>query len=73
MDGIQVLRAIKTDEKAKSIPVVIMTSSKEDKDILECYKLGANSYVVKPVGFENFSKAVTELGLYWLLVNQPSK
>lgn len=73
VDGLQVLQAIKVDERTKLIPVVIMTSSKEDKDIQECYRLGANSYVVKPVGFDNFSKAVTELGLYWLLVNQPPR
>jgi len=70
VDGLQVLRAIKADERTKLIPVVIMTSSKEDKDIQECYKLGVNSYLVKPVGFEDFSKVVTELGFYWLLLNQ---
>jgi two-component system response regulator len=73
IDGLQVLRAIKEDERTKIIPVIIMTSSKEDKDILECYKLGVNSYVVKPVGFENFSKAVVDLGFYWLLINQSTK
>ncbi|MFL5729610.1 MAG: response regulator [Cytophagaceae bacterium] len=73
VDGIQVLRAIKEDERTKVIPVIIMTSSKEDKDISECYKLGVNSYVVKPVGFENFSKAVVDLGFYWLLINQSTK
>jgi len=73
VDGLQVLRAIKADERTKLIPVVIMTSSKEDKDIQECYKLGVNSYLVKPVGFEDFSKVVTELGFYWLLLNQPPR
>lgn len=73
MDGIEVLRIIKTDEKTKTIPVVVMTSSKEDKDIIESYKLGVNSYVVKPIGFENFAKAVTEVGLYWLVINHPSR
>jgi len=71
VDGLQVLKAIKSDEKTKLIPVVIMTSSKEEQDIIESYKLGVNSYVVKPVGFDNFSKAVSQLGLYWFLLNQP--
>jgi len=73
MDGIEVLRIIKIDEKTKTIPVVVMTSSKEDRDIIESYKLGVNSYVVKPIGFENFAKAVTEVGLYWLVINHPSR
>jgi two-component system response regulator len=70
VDGLQVLRTLKADERTKSIPVVIMTSSREDKDLIEAYKLGVNSYVVKPVAFENFAKAVAELGFYWLMVNQ---
>lgn len=70
IDGMQVLKAIKSDERTKNIPVVVMTSSKEEYDLMESYKLGVNSYVVKPVGFENFSKAVTQLGMYWLLINQ---
>lgn len=70
VDGFQVLRAIREDERTKRIPVVMMTSSREEQDIVESYKLGVNSYVVKPVGFENFAKAVSDLGLYWLLVNQ---
>ncbi|MES2763075.1 MAG: response regulator [Bacteroidota bacterium] len=70
VDGLQVLRAIKADDLTKLIPVVIMTSSREDKDLLESYKLGVNSYVVKPVAFENFAKAVAELGIYWLMINQ---
>lgn len=73
VDGLQVLRAIRADERTKSIPVVIMTSSKEDKDIAECYKLGVNSYLVKPVAFDDFSKIVAELGFYWLLLNQPPR
>jgi two-component system response regulator len=68
--GLEVLREIRNDERTKYIPVVIMTSSKEDRDIIDSYKLGVNSYVVKPVGFDNFSKAVAELGLYWMLLNQ---
>jgi len=70
VNGMEVLKAIKSDERTKSIPVIIMTSSKEDSDISESYKLGVNSYVVKPVNFENFSKAAAEVGFYWLLVNQ---
>lgn len=71
--GLEVLREIKADERTRRIPVIVMTSSKEDKDIITSYDLGVNSYVVKPIGFENFSKAVTDLGLYWLLINQDSK
>ena len=71
VSGLEVLRSIKTSEKLKNIPVVVLTSSKEDLDIRQCYELGANSYVVKPIGFENFLKAVSELGIYWLLVNLP--
>ncbi|MCI0750285.1 MAG: response regulator [Flammeovirgaceae bacterium] len=69
--GIEVLRKIKSDERTKKIPVVILTSSKEYPDIEKCYNLGVNSYIVKPVEFANFVKAVDELGLYWLLLNQP--
>src|ERR1044071_1346186 len=71
--GIEVLQRIKSDSRTKMIPVIVMTSSKEDVDITQCYKLGVNSYVVKPVGFENFSKAVVEMGLYWMLINQESR
>lgn len=71
IDGIDVLRKIKQDEKTKMIPVVIMTSSRQEQDIVSSYKLGVNAYVVKPVDFEGFSKAVRHLGLFWLLVNQP--
>jgi len=70
--GIEVLKQIKGDERTRKIPVIILTSSKEDPDIDKCYDLGANSYVVKPVGFESFMKAVSELGMYWILLNQPS-
>jgi CheY-like chemotaxis protein len=69
ISGLEVLKKIKADEKTQSIPVVMMTSSKEERDIIESHKLGVNSYVVKPVGFDNFSKAVAELGFYWLMVN----
>ncbi|MEX1137613.1 MAG: response regulator [Balneolales bacterium] len=71
VDGIEVLRRIKEDDRTKTIPVVILTSSKEDPDINRCYKLGANSYIVKPVDFDDFLKAVSDLGLYWTLLNQP--
>ncbi|VXD13300.1 response regulator [Marinoscillum sp. 108] len=70
--GIEVLKQIKGDERTRKIPVIMLTSSKEDPDIDKCYDLGANSYVVKPVGFESFMKAVSELGMYWMLLNQPS-
>ncbi len=70
VDGIEVLRQLKANEHTKIIPVVIMTSSSEEKDIVSSYKLGVNSYVVKPVGFEGFAKAVAELGLYWMLLNK---
>lgn len=71
VNGIEVLERIKSDAKTKTIPVVVLTSSKEHPDIEKCYRLGVNSYIVKPVEFQNFSKAVTELGLYWLLLNHP--
>ena len=71
VDGIEVLRRLKSDEKKKVIPVVILTSSKEESDIVETYKLGVNAYIVKPVDFDQFVKAVAQLGLFWLLLNQP--
>lgn len=71
VDGIEVLQKIKADDNTKTIPVVVLTSSKEDPDIDKCYKLGANSYIVKPVDFDSFQKVVTQLGLYWVLLNQP--
>jgi two-component system, response regulator len=70
VNGIEVLRKIKDDDRTKRIPVVVLTSSREDPDIKTCYELGVNSYVVKPVEFESFVKAVRDLGLYWVLVNQ---
>lgn len=73
VNGLEVLRILKADARTKKIPVVVLTSSKEDPDIQECYSLGVNSYVVKPVNFDGFLKAVSELGLYWLLVNQTVK
>ncbi|MFZ4774783.1 MAG: response regulator [Terrimicrobiaceae bacterium] len=71
MDGIEVLRAIRSDERTKFLPVVILTSSREVQDLISSYKLGANSYIVKPVDFDKFSEAVANLGLYWLLINEP--
>jgi two-component system response regulator len=71
VDGIEVLRRLKADEKRKVIPVVMLTSSKEERDIVESYKLGVNAYIVKPVDFNQFVNAVTELGLFWLILNQP--
>lgn len=71
VDGIEVLRRIKSDERTKKIPVVALTSSSEDRDLRECYKLGINSYIVKPVDFEKFMLAVTELCKYWLSINMP--
>ena len=70
VNGIEVLRRIKNDERTRKMPVVVLTSSKEDPDVDECYRLGVNSYVVKPVEFDEFFKAVSDLGLYWMIVNQ---
>jgi len=70
VDGIEVLRRIKSDPRTKTIPVVVMTSSREDRDLESCYALGVNAYVVKPVEFEEFARAVSELGCFWLLVNE---
>ena len=71
VNGIEVLQQIKSDDRTRSMPVVILTSSKEDPDIKKCYELGANSYIVKPVNFERFTQAIQNLGMYWLLLNQP--
>lgn len=73
VDGLEILRRVKSDERTKSIPVVILTSSKEERDIVEGYKLGANSFIVKPVDFDKFLAMVKELGMYWLLLNEPPK
>jgi CheY-like chemotaxis protein len=70
--GLEVLRQIKNDERTKSIPVVILSSSKQDSDIVTSYQLGVNSYVVKPVDFELFNKAISDLGNYWTLLNESS-
>ncbi len=71
IDGLEVLRHLRADERTKLLPVVILTSSKEEKDMISGYTLGANSYVRKPVDFSQFSDAVKQLGLYWLLLNEP--
>lgn len=73
VNGIEVLEQLKKNPKTKIIPVVILTSSAEDPDVKKCYELGANSYIVKPVGFENFTKTVVDLGLYWLVLNETKK
>jgi two-component system response regulator len=70
VDGIEVLRKIKGDPATRSIPVVVLTSSREDRDLAECYALGVNSYIVKPVDFAQFDDVVRQLGFYWLLINQ---
>jgi CheY-like chemotaxis protein len=71
LDGIQVLRQLKADEQMQLIPVVILTSSNESRDLEDCYKLGANGYVVKPVRFAEFVEAVKRVGVYWVLTNEP--
>jgi CheY-like chemotaxis protein len=73
VDGLEVLKRIKNDDRTKTIPVVVLTSSKEQKDVIESYQLGVNSYIVKPVNFEGFATAVQEIGMYWLLLNQAPK
>jgi two-component system, response regulator len=71
VNGKEVLEKIKSDPRTKKIPVVVLTSSKEDPDIKDCYGMGVNGYVVKPVEFDEFHKAISDLGLYWLIVNEP--
>jgi CheY-like chemotaxis protein len=71
VEGLEVLRAAKSDPRTKAIPIVIMTSSREERDLVESYKLGVNAYVQKPVDFEQFRSVVKELGLFWLVINQP--
>ena len=72
INGLEVLRALKADERTMAIPVVVVTSSAEDPDVRTAYQLGANSYVIKPVQFEAFIDAMTKLGIYWLMVNHSS-
>ena len=71
VDGLEVLRIIKSDEKTRIIPVVVLTSSKEESDLIKSYHYGVNSYIVKPVNFDKFVDSVSQLGMYWLLLNQP--
>jgi CheY-like chemotaxis protein len=71
MDGLEVLRMIKKDDRLKTLPVVMLTSSREEKDLVESYSLGVNAYVVKPVDFQNFIDAVKKLGMFWAITNEP--
>jgi two-component system response regulator len=73
VDGLEVLRRLKTDERTRELPVVVLTSSREEPDIAAAYGLGANSYIVKPVDFEAFARAVSEVGLFWVLLNEPPR
>ena len=72
VDGLEVLRKIKQDPRTQAIPVVMLTSSREERDLVESYRLGVNSYIVKPVDFDQFTEAARTLGMYWLLLNRPS-
>lgn len=71
LTGLEVLAAIRADDRTKKIPVVMVTSSREDPDIRKAYELGANSYVIKPIDFDSFSATIGALGMYWLIINQP--
>lgn len=71
VDGIEVLRQIRADDRLRHIPVVMLTSSAEDRDLVACYELGANSYIVKPVDMDQFFTAIQNIGMYWLVLNQP--
>jgi two-component system, response regulator len=71
VDGMEVLRKLKADTRTQKIPVVMLTTSREESDIVESYQLGVNSYIVKPVDFEQFTQAMRTLGMYWLLLNEP--
>ena len=73
VDGLDVLQAVKGDPRTKHIPIVVLTSSKEQGDVVKSYRMGVNSYIVKPVDFDGFNAAVQDLGMYWLLLNQPPK
>ena len=72
VSGLEILERIRSDERTKMIPVVVLTSSEEEKDRVESYRLGVNSYIVKPVEFDDFAKAVAEIGFYWILLNKPA-
>ncbi|MGL6079257.1 response regulator [Methyloversatilis discipulorum] len=71
MDGIEMLTELRADEDMRALPVIIMSSSKEDPDLRRCYSLGINAYVVKPVDFDQFSRTVTQMGVFWALINEP--
>jgi CheY-like chemotaxis protein len=71
LDGLQVLRQLKADERMRLIPIVILTSSKESRDLAECYQLGVNAYVVKPVRFAEFVEVIRQIGIFWVLINEP--
>jgi two-component system response regulator len=71
IDGLEVLRQVKADARTRIIPVVVMTSSQEDRDVIEAYQLGVNSYIVKPVDFAQFSESMRQIGMYWMLLNHP--
>ena len=71
INGLDILRRVKADPRTQKIPIVLLTSSREESDIMESYKLGANSYIVKPVDFNSFSQAIQEMGMYWLVLNEP--
>ena len=73
VDGLEVLRRLKADERTKIIPVVVLTSSREERDVVESYRLGVNSYIIKPVEFDKFTQSVSDLGLYWILLNEPPR
>ena len=73
VNGLEVLRRLKGDDRTRSVPVVVLTSSKEDRDLEEAYRRGANSYIVKPVEFDRFMQSIETLGMYWMLVNQPPR
>ena len=73
VDGLEVLRRVKADARTRTIPVVMLTSSREERDLVESYRLGVNSYIVKPVDFDQFKEAARSLGMYWLLLNRPPK
>lgn len=73
VDGLEVLQQLKSDPRTQSIPVVVLTSSQEERDIVESYKLGVNSYIVKPIDFQQFTDSISRIGLYWMLYNTPPK
>ncbi len=73
IDGLEVLRRLRADERTRDVPVVVLTSSREQPDVAEAYRLGVNSYIVKPVDFDRFVEAVAQVGLYWMLLNEPPR